>query len=205
MFIRGYLRASTTQQDANRALESLQAFADSHNVKIAKVYAENVSGTALERPALDELINDSHEGDILLIEKMDRLTRLPFPVWESLKQRIKEAGINIVVLDQPTTHSILSGSDQVTSAIQQALTNFMLDLGAAMARDDYETRQKRQAEGIQKAKKTDPNKYQGRKANTGRHSSIEKLLKAGHSYSDIQKIIGCSRGLIANVKKSMTV
>ncbi|EJA3091757.1 recombinase family protein [Vibrio parahaemolyticus] len=205
MFIRGYLRASTTQQDASRALSSLQAFADSHNVKIAKVYAENVSGTALERPALDELINDSHEGDILLIEKMDRLTRLPFPVWESLKQRIKEAGINIVVLDQPTTHSILSGSDQVTSAIQQALTNFMLDLGAAMARDDYETRQIRQAEGIQKAKKTDPNKYQGRKANTGRHSSIEKLLKAGHSYSDIQKIVGCSRGLIANVKKSMTV
>ncbi|KXZ36275.1 resolvase [Vibrio alginolyticus] len=203
MFIRGYLRASTTQQDASRALSSLQAFADSHNVKIAKVYAENVSGTALERPALDELINDSHEGDILLIEKMDRLTRLPFPVWESLKQRIKEAGINIVVLDQPTTHSILSGSDQVTSAIQQALTNFMLDLGAAMARDDYETRQKRQAEGIQKAKK-DPSKYQGRKANTGRHSSIEKLLKAGHSYSDIQKIIGCSRGLIANIKKSMT-
>ncbi|HAS6546597.1 TPA: resolvase [Vibrio parahaemolyticus] len=203
MFIRGYLRASTTQQDASRALSSLQAFADSHNVKIAKVYAENVSGTALERPALDELINDSHEGDILLIEKMDRLTRLPFPVWESLKQRIKEAGINIVVLDQPTTHSILSGSDQVTSAIQQALTNFMLDLGAAMARDDYETRHKRQAEGIQKAKK-DPNKYQGRKANTGRHSSIEKLLKAGHSYSDIQKIVGCSRGLIANVKKNMT-
>ncbi|MCY9879560.1 recombinase family protein [Vibrio natriegens] len=204
MFIRGYLRASTTQQDASRALSSLQAFADSHNVKIAKVYAENVSGTALERPALDELINDSHEGDILLIEKMDRLTRLPFPVWESLKQRIKEAGINIVVLDQPTTHSILSGSDQVTSAIQQALTNFMLDLGAAMARDDYETRQKRQAEGIQKAKKANPEKYLGRKADSDRHSTIEKLLKSGHSYSDIQKILGCSRGLIANVKKAMT-
>lgn len=203
MFIRGYLRASTTEQDANRALESLQSFAESHNVKIAKVYAENVSGTALERPKLEELINDSLKGDVILIEKMDRLTRLPFPVWESLKQRIKDAGIHIVVLDQPTTHSILSGSDQVTSAIQQALTNFMLDLGAAMARDDYETRQKRQAQGIEKAKK-DPNKYQGRKANTDRHNAIEKLLKSGHSYSDIQKILGCSRGIIANVKKSMT-
>lgn len=36
--------------------------------------------------------------------------------------------------------------------IAKALTEFMIDLAAAMARDDYETRRKRQAQDIEKAK-----------------------------------------------------
>jgi len=72
----------------------------------------------------------------------------------------------------------------------------MLDLGDAIARDDYETRRKRQA---------DKSKYKGRIADKQQHESIEKLLKSGHSYTDIQKIISCSRGLIANVKKGMAL
>ena len=34
MFIRAYLRASTTDQDADRAKNELQAFAHEHNVRI---------------------------------------------------------------------------------------------------------------------------------------------------------------------------
>ncbi len=51
-----------------------------------------------------------------------------------------------------------------------ALTEFMLDLGAAMARDDYETRHKRQAQGTAKAKSE--GKYRGRRANESLHSGI---------------------------------
>ena len=39
--------------------------------------------------------------------------------------------------------------------VYSVLTDFMIDLAAAMARDDYETRRKRQAQGIEKAKKLD--------------------------------------------------
>ncbi len=83
---------------------------------------------------------------------MNRLTRLPFQVWATLKARIKAKGISIVVVDQPMTHQSLSYIDVSVSAIQQALTNFMLDLSAAMARDDNETWQKRAQQGIAKAK-----------------------------------------------------
>lgn len=94
---------------------------------------------------------------------MDRLTRLPFQTWETLKARIKAKGISIVVVDQPMTHQSLSDVDVSVSAIQQALTNFMLDLGAAMARDDYETRQKHAQQGIAKAKRE--GRYKGRPVN----------------------------------------
>lgn len=59
--------------------------------------------------------------------------------------------MNIVVVDQPMTHSILDDhSDSSMSA--KVLTEFMIDLAAAMARDGYETRRKRQSQGIEKAK-----------------------------------------------------
>ncbi|MDT9694377.1 resolvase, partial [Streptomyces sp. P9(2023)] len=76
-----------------------------------------------------------------------------------LKHQLVDAGIHIVVLDQPMTHSILNGIAE-NSMISKVLTEFMIDLAAAMARDDYETRQKRQAQGIEKAKAL--GKYQGR-------------------------------------------
>ncbi|EKO3782561.1 recombinase family protein [Vibrio harveyi] len=161
--IRAYLRASTNEQDSSRAKQELREFVKSKNLQIASFYQENISGTAAERPELDRLIEDSEDGDVLLIEKMDRLTRLPFQVWETLKGRIKAKGISIVVVDQPMTHQSLFDVDVSVSAIQQALTNFMLDLGAAMARDDYETRQKRAQQGIAKAKIE--GRYKGRPVN----------------------------------------
>ncbi|PMH28175.1 resolvase [Vibrio lentus] len=201
-FIRAYLRASTDEQDALRAKQSLKEFVDSHQVKVASWYTENVSGTSSSRPELDRLIGDSSIGDVLLIEKMDRLTRLPFEQWQTLKARIQQAGLRIVVLDQPMTHqSLKSNQDQVTGAIQQALTAFMLDLGAAMARDDYETRRVRQKQGIEKAKER--GLYKGRPVDNELHNNIKSMLSAGMSYTQIHNALGCSRVTISKVKKSM--
>ncbi|MCR9657386.1 recombinase family protein [Vibrio parahaemolyticus] len=199
MFIRAYLRASTAGQDADRARNELQAFVHEHNLRIASFYTEQLSGTKLERAELERLIEDSHRGDVLLIEKVDRLSRLPFEQWKELKQKLVEAGINIVVLDQPMTHAVLSHSDQQTSMISRVLTEFMIDLAAAMARDDYETRRKRQAQGIEKAKAL--GKYQGRKPDLKLRENIQLLLTEGKSWSQIQELLGCSRSTIAAVKK----
>lgn len=88
MLNRAYLRASTTEQDAQRAKEELKTFADQFNHRIAGYYIENQSGTKLERPELNKLIEDSEVGDVLLIEKMDRLTRLPWGNGKHLKRAL---------------------------------------------------------------------------------------------------------------------
>jgi DNA invertase Pin-like site-specific DNA recombinase len=195
MMIRAYLRASTEQQDAARAKKELKDFIKSKKLSVASFYQENVSGTKPNRPELDRLIDDSESGDILLIEKIDRLTRLPFQLWEDLKQRIKSKGIHIVVLDQVMTHQALTTSkDESISAIQQALTNFMLDLGAAMARDDYETRQKRAKQGIQKAK--EEGRYKGRPIdeNTSKRCrAVNLLVNDGETISAACKAQGVGR------------
>ena len=79
MFVRGYLRASTSQQDASRAKDQLKAFAAERGLKVAAWYVENESGTKLARPELFRLLADSQPGDILLVEQVDRLSRLTAP------------------------------------------------------------------------------------------------------------------------------
>ena len=197
MLIRAYLRASTTEQDAQRAKEELKSFGTKFDHRIAGYYIENQSGTKLERPELNKLIEDSEAGDVLLIEKMDRLTRLPWLEWKTLKARIMAKGLVIVVADQPMTHTVFTSGEQNT--ITLALTEFMLDLGAAMARDDYETRYKRQSQGIAKAKAE--GKYRGRQPNLALHHDILDQLTLGRSYSQIQEKLGCSRATIAKVVK----
>jgi DNA invertase Pin-like site-specific DNA recombinase len=76
MFVRAYLRASTSEQDANRAKDQLKAFVAERGLKIAACYVENESGAKLARPELFRLLADAHPGDILLVEQVDRLSRL---------------------------------------------------------------------------------------------------------------------------------
>ena len=75
MTIRIYVRASTKDQDAERALADLVLFSQSYGAKYS-TYIENYSGTKLERPALSKLLNEASKGDILLVESVDRLSRL---------------------------------------------------------------------------------------------------------------------------------
>ena len=90
MFIRAYLRASTKEQDAKRAKSDLIAFANEHGHKIAAFYVENESGATLIRPQLMQLIDDAHEGDVILVEQIDRLARLNQADWDILKRMLLE-------------------------------------------------------------------------------------------------------------------
>jgi len=173
-------------------------FANHQNIKIANYYFENQTGAKIERHELARLLSGTYPDDILLIEKVDRLSRLPYEQWKQLKNKLVDAKIQIVVLDQPMTHAVLSGSPDNTM-IARVHTDFMIDLAATMARDDYETRRKRQAQGIAKAKLK--GKYQGRKHDSELRENIALSLNEGKTWSQIQSLTGCSRSTIAKVAK----
>jgi DNA invertase Pin-like site-specific DNA recombinase len=78
----------------------------------------------------------------------------------------------------------------------EAINAMMLDMLAAISRKDYTTRRERSAQGIEKAKTA--GKYKGRKEDTTRNQLIQKHLQARlSSWTEIQALIGCSRGAIA--------
>src|SRR3982751_3304747 len=102
-FIRAYLRASTDEQDAARARGQVEAFAAERNMQIAAWYTENESGTKLDRPELFRLLSDAHPGDVLLVEQVDRLSRLKKDDWDALKVQLATRKVRVVALDLPTS------------------------------------------------------------------------------------------------------
>lgn len=203
MFVRAYLRASTKEQDASRAKADLQAFAKERGLKIAATYLENESGASLARPELFRLLADCEPGDVLLIEQVDRLSRLSAADWERLKDEIRQRRVKVVALDLPTSWSMASsGTDEFTARMQEAINGMMLDMIAAIARKDYDDRRRRQAQGIQKAKQE--GRYRGRPEDQGRNAAIAKMLKAGQSWSSIVAATGASRSTLARLAKRST-
>lgn len=200
MFIRAYLRASTKEQDANRARADLESFANERGLRIAATYLENESGASLARPELFKLLADCQPGDVLLIEQVDRLSRLNAGDWDRLKDEIKRRGIKVVALDLPTSWSMTaSDADEFTSRMHEAINGMMLDMIAAIARKDYEDRRRRQAQGIAKAKAAGA--FKGRPENDERNAAITNMLRSGQTWSSIVAATGASRSTLARLAK----
>jgi DNA invertase Pin-like site-specific DNA recombinase len=200
MFVRAYLRASTDDQDANRARDELKAFAVERGLSVAAWYVENESGAKLSRPELFRLLTDSQPGDILLVEQVDRLSRLTSADWEKLKAELTARRVRVVALDLPTSWMMATNNaDEFTGRMFEAINGMLLDMLAAVARKDYDDRRRRQAQGQAKAKAE--GRYKGRPEDTERNAGIASLLAEGRSWSFIQDMTGCSRATVAKIAK----
>lgn len=196
IFIRAYMRASTDEQDAHRARNMLDRFAVDHRVVICNYYAENESGAHLNRPELFRLLADSRPKDVLLIEDVDRLSRLTTSEWERLKLLIREREVRVVAVNVPTTWQHLAPvRSDFDSRMFGAINDMLIDMLAAIARRDYEQRRERQAQGIVKARAS--GKYRGRQVDSSRYDAINRLLSSKSSWSEVQKIMRCSRSTIS--------
>ena len=199
MFVRAYLRASTDDQDANRARGALKAFAAERGLRVAAWHVENESGAMLARPELFRLLRDCEPGDTLLVEQVDRLSRLTSADWLKLRAEIDARQVRVVALDLPTSWMMASTSDEFTGRMFAAVNGMMLDVLAAVARKDYDDRRRRQAEGHAKAKAAGV--YKGRPEDAARNDGIARMLRNDASWSDIQRAFKCSRSTVARVKK----
>ena len=199
MDCRLYLRASTDEQDANRARTDLEAFAKEHSLKIVGRYIENESGAKLNRPQLFKLLDDANPGDILLVEQVDRLSRLTATDWDKLCTEIKKRDVRVVALDLPTSYRVAKDSDDFTNSMLDAVNGMMLDVLAAVARKDYVDRRRRVAQGQAKAKAE--GRYRGRGEDTKRNALIGSMLERGVSWSQVMEATGVARGTVAKIAK----
>ena len=203
MFVRTYLRASTGEQDASRARVALEQFAAEHGQHIACEYLENESGAKADRPELLRLLKDAKKGDVLLIESIDRLSRLPADDWQKLKAAIDSKGLRIVALDLPTSHQGIADTkgDEFTGRMLAAINSMLVDMMAAIARKDYEQRRERQAQGIKKAK--DEGRYKGRPVDADLHKRVRELLAANLGIRATARHAGCSTTTVLKIRDTL--
>lgn len=200
-----YLRASTNDQDAERAKQSLLDFALDKSLQVADVYAENISGTKLERPELSRLLTSAMAGDVLLVESVDRLSRLTMAEWDSLKTTIKSKGLRLIVADMPTTHEMLTLKDDgdIGTRIMRVINEMLVDLMATMARLDQEKRVERIKQGLDN-KRARGEKVGGKGRNQKKWEKVAALLKRnGNTMEEIAKLAEVGVATVYRIKKEI--
>ncbi|KAA0929409.1 helix-turn-helix domain-containing protein [Psychrobacter sp. ANT_H56B] len=194
MTVRIYVRASTKDQDAKRALSDLISFSQSYDDNHVE-YVEHFSGTKLDRPVLAKLLKDAEQGDILLVESVDRLSRLSQDDFSILKQRIKDKGLRLVVADLPTTHTVSNG---MTGEILTVINHMLIDLLATMAKLDNDKRRERIKQGLANS----GYKPTGKKPNTTKHNRIRELdSQSNMTKEEIAKAVGVGVATVYRVTR----
>lgn len=94
----GYIRVSTKKQ-ANEGFSLEQQeneIKDKYDNAI--IYKENYTATTIDRPILNELINNLVENDVLVVTKLDRLARNTVEGVE-IVQKLFDMGVSVHVLN----------------------------------------------------------------------------------------------------------
>jgi len=190
-----YMRVSTQSQDLQRQ-ETLIEDAKSDGYYVAGVYREKASGARPDRPELLRMIADLQPDEVVIAEKIDRISRLPLAEAEQLINAIKDKGAKLAVPGIVDLSSLTETSDGVAKVVLESVQDMLLKLALQMARDDYEDRRERQRQGVMLAKSA--GRYTGRKPNTKIHDSIVVLRRSGHSIPETAKLAGCS---VSQVKR----
>jgi DNA invertase Pin-like site-specific DNA recombinase len=201
-----YLRASTKDQDANRARVALESFAIEKGLNIVGVYAENISGTKLLRPELMRLLDAALPGELLLVESVDRLSRLSQDDWDTLKATIKAKGLRLVVADLPTSHKMIEG-DSIDVAIMRVINDMLIELMATMARLDQVKRVERIRQGLENKRSAEPEwKPTGKGRNQAKWDKVAGLLKRnGNTVEEVAKIADVGIATVYRIKRELTL
>lgn len=187
------LRVSTDEQDLARQ-EQVLLSAKAAGFYIAGTYRESASGARADRPELLRMISDLQPGEVVIAEKMDRISRLPLEEAEKLVDQIRARGARLAVPGVVDLSELAADAEGVSKIVLEAVQDMLLRLALQIARDDYETRRDRQRQGIELAK--GQGKYRGRKVGEGTNAKIVELRQAGLSIARTAELAGCSKSQV---------
>lgn len=192
---RVYLRVSTNEQDLARQ-DGIVAEARDAGYYIAGVYREKASGARSDRPELLRMIGDLQPGEVVIAEKIDRISRLPLNEAERLIAAIQAKGARLSVPGIVDLSELAQSADGVAKIVIEAVQSMLLRLALQIARDDYETRRERQRQGVQLARHA--GKYSGRRPDALMHQRI-LALRPMHSIKDTAKLAKCSESQVKRI------
>jgi DNA invertase Pin-like site-specific DNA recombinase len=169
----GYIRVSTTDQNPDRQLESVQ---------VDKKFIDYASAKSTNRPQLKAMLDFVREDDVIIVHSMDRLAR-NLKDLKTLVDDLLAKKIQIHFLKEN-----LQFSGETT-----ALANLMLHMMGAFAEFEYAFIRERQKEGIEVAKRKGKFKGTTKKLNAEKIEILKRDLQTRKSKSQIAQDLGISR------------
>lgn len=191
-----YLRVSTEEQDFTRQAD-IEHSSQAAGYYIAGVYREKASGARADRPELLRMIADLQPGEVVIAEKIDRISRLPLMEAEQLVGSIRAKGARLAVPGLVDLSDFSAGTDGVAKIVLESMQELLLKLALQMAHDDYETRRERQRQGVHLAKAA--GKYTGRKPDFPTQQRIIALRGAHQTIRRTAELAGCSESQVKRI------
>ncbi len=179
--IYGYARVSTTDQDPALQTEALSG------AGCVEVVTDHASGGTRERPGLTGLLERLVAGDVVVVWKLDRLSRsLVDLLW--ILDRISGAGAGF--------RSVTESIDTTTPA-----GRMMMQMLGAFAEFERAMIRERTLAGLQAAKKK--GRHLGRRAqlNHEQAAMVIELLLSGRSQREVGRLFGVGKTTIYRIWK----
>lgn len=182
----GYARVSTKGQakDGN-SLEAQEKLLRESGAE--KIFVDSFTGTKLDRPEFDKLLNHIQNGDTLIVTKLDRFARSVTQASDLITQLI-DRGITVNVLNL----GILSNSS-VSTLMRNVLLSF------AQFERDMIVERTQEGKAIAKQK---PDFREGRPP-LYKKKQIEHALDmlVDHSYKQVEELTGISKSTLIRAKR----
>ena len=176
----GYARVSTETQDNAAQLAALK------KAGCRRVFEEKASGGRWERPELQRVIEQIREGDVLIVWKLDRLSRSLKDVL-NLMERIDQAG---------------AGFQSLTEAIDTTSPagRMMMQIVGAFAEFERAMLRERTRHGLIAARKEGRTGGRKPKLNARQQREILKLVNSGeHTAADAARLFSVHPSTVARL------
>jgi Site-specific recombinases, DNA invertase Pin homologs len=180
MSVIGYARTSTVDQAYSYQAQQDQLKQAGCN----RVFAEQVSAVAQERPEFDKALDYAREGDTLVVCKLDRLARSLADLMD-ITRTLEKRGVSLRVLDMGLDTSTAHG-------------RMVVGIIGSVAQFERELMLERQRIGIERAKAE--GKYKGRKPTAmEKAEEVRDLAAQGVPKTEIAKRLGIGRASVYRV------
>jgi len=169
----GYIRVSSTDQNAGRQLDG---------VRLDRVFTDKASGKDRERPHLEELLRFVRDGDTVIVHSMDRLARN----LDDLRRIVRELTGRGVRVEFAKESLVFTGEDTPMATLLLSVMGAFAEFERALIRE-------RQAEGIAAAKARGAYKGRRRSLTPDQIRDQADRAAAGETKTTLAKQFGISR------------
>jgi DNA invertase Pin-like site-specific DNA recombinase len=114
----GYARVSTNEQDLQLQLDALAEAGVANN----SIYSDKISGSKAERPGLEKCLASLHDGDTLIVWRLDRLGRSMIHLV-TLIAELRDRGVGFQSISDGVINTT-SASGELVFNIFSALAQF---------------------------------------------------------------------------------
>ena len=183
----GYVRVSTKGQarDGN-SIEAQEKILREHGAE--KIFVDSFTGSKMDRPQFDILLNEIKEGDTLVVAKLDRFARSVAQASELITKligkNIRVDVANLGVLDNSSISTLMRNVLLCFAQFERDMNAERTTEGNAIARQKPDYREGR------------PKKY-----NRKQIAHALELLKT-MSYKQVEEITGISKSTLIRAKRS---